>query len=189
MAASRKLKGLNFHATLQAFERQHGRAARDRVESSLEGELRDTVQYGGFIVSTWYPADWYGELLEHISTEIGGGSQGIRMLAREAMKSDFQTVFRLMRLFFTPELAAAQSRRVAQRYIDGGHIEVVSAEAGRMHYALTDFPGYTHLMWWDFIGSVEGVLENMGAQNLHASRLNGGQEGDDHIEFVLRWSS
>ncbi|MFK7985024.1 MAG: hypothetical protein AB8I08_03260 [Sandaracinaceae bacterium] len=184
----RKLKGLNFRTILAALEKQHGEDARAHVEASVTGELRQTLEFGGILVSAWYPASWYGELLGCIATEIGGGAQTIRGLSRDALKSDFKTVFRVMRLFFSPELAAAQSRRVAARYIDGGHIDVVSAEPGRMHYRLTEFPGYSHLMWWDFIGGVEGVLVSMGAETLSVNLLNGGQDGDDHMEFVLRWT-
>ena len=71
--------------------------------------------------------------------------------------------------------------------LDGGEIEVVSAGDGHIHYRFREYHGYTRLMWWDFIGGIEGVLSNLGAEDMTARVIAGGEDGDAHMEVVLRW--
>ena len=185
----RKLKGINFLGTLGALEREHGEEARANVEKKLGGEVGQAVRQTAILASGWYPAAWYAALLEAIVEEVGGGEATTRSLSREAVKADFKTLFKIVRLFMTPQYALQQGIRVSSRYIDGGQIELVEASNGHAHYRFRDYHGYTRLMWWDFIGGIEGVLENLGAEELFARIVDGGRDGDHHLEVVLRWKS
>lgn len=187
MATERKLKGINFLGTLKALEREHEAETRKKVEANLEGELGEAVRHGGIFASSWYPASWYDALLREIVTEVRGDSDTVRSLSREAVKADFKTLFKVVRLFMAPEKALQQGMRVSSRYVDGGVIEVVEAKKCVMHIRFREYHGYTHLMWWDFIGGVEGVLDNMGAEYITARIIAGGGDGDHHLEVMLRW--
>jgi len=111
----------------------------------------------------------------------------VRALSRDAVKDDFETLFKIVRLFMSPQKAAQQGMRIASRYIDGGEVETVEAAEGLLQVRVRDFHGYSELMWWDFIGGIEGVLENIGALDLSGRILAGGRDGDHHLEVVMRW--
>lgn len=185
----RRLKGINFLGTLGALERDHGEEVRARVEKKLAGEVGEAIRQGAILASGWYPAAWYAAVLETIVREVGGGEATARALSREAVKADFKTLFRIVRLFLTPQYALQQAMRVSSRYVDGGQIEVVEAADGHAHFRFREYYGYSRLMWWDFIGGIEGVLENLGAEDLVARVADGGRDGDHHLEVVLRWKS
>lgn len=187
MPAEIKLKGINFNGTLGAVAKQYGDDARASVEAALEGEVGEALRGRMIIASGWYPASWYAALLAAIVSEVGGGDDTARTVAREAVKTDFRTLFKVVRLFLTPQKAAEQAMRVSRRYIDGGQIDVVSQEAGEVQYRFRDYHGYTRLMWRDFIGGIEGVLENMGAEDLRNRIITGGNDGDAHLDVAFRW--
>jgi len=187
VSAERKLKGINFLGTLKTLGKQHGGEVRQRVEKRLSGELGESVRHGALLASGWYPAGWYGNLLDAIVAETRGDAGSVRLLSRAAVAADFKTLFKVVRLFMTAQVALQQSMRVSRRYIDGGEIEVVSAGDGHIHYRFREYHGYTRLMWWDFIGGIEGVLSNLGAEDMTARVIAGGEDGDAHMEVVLRW--
>lgn len=187
MGEPRQLKGINFVGTLAALARVHGPRVRAEVERDLGGEVGEALRHGGITSNGWYPAAWYDALLRQIVRAVRGDESTVRFLSREAVKADFATLFRIVRLFLSPHKALQQSMRVSSRYIDGGVIEVVDASSGSMHYRFREYHGYSHLMWWDFVGGIEGVLETLGAKNITARVLAGGEDGDHHLELVLRW--
>ena len=187
MTTERKLKGINFLGTLKTLGKQHGPEVQKRVEARLPGELGETFRHGALLASGWYPASWYGQLLDAIVAETRGDASSVRMLSREAVAADFKTLFKVVRLFMTPQSALKQSMRVSRRYIDGGDIEVVDAGDGHIHYRFRDYHGYSRLMWWDFIGGIEGVLTNLGAEDMTARIIEGGDDGDPTLGVMLRW--
>ena len=170
-AISRKLKGINVIGTLKALAREHGQEIHDAVLRGLAGEVGEALRTGGVVARGGYPAAWYDGLLKAIVARVGGGAETARKLSREAVKADFKTLFKVMSLLMAPQRALQQSMRVSRRYVDGGEIEVVEAKDGFMRHRLSEYYDYSHLMWWDFIGSVEGG------------------DGDHQVEFTLRWTS
>ena len=186
MAAERKLKGINFLGTLDALTRAHGAAARARVEARLRGDVGELVRARAVVASGWYPASHYAALLDAIVAELGD-EDAVRALSREAVKADFATLFRIVRLFMSPEKALQQSMRISSRYVDGGEVVIVEIGARLIHYRFRDYHGYTRRMWWDFIGGIEGVLETLGVEDIHPRVVAGGQDGDDSLELIVRW--
>lgn len=189
MSAERQLKGTNFVGTLGAFGREYGEEAREELVAQLEGPLGEALRHGGLVASGWYGASWYAALLQAIVDQVGGGDSTARTLAREAVKSDLRTLFKVVRLVLSPEMALKHSLRISSRYVDGGAIEMVESKDGLTHFRFTEYHGYSGLMWWDFIGGIEAVLESMGARQTWARVVAGGQDGDDHLEVVLRWQT
>ncbi|MGE0789817.1 MAG: hypothetical protein AB7S26_29360 [Sandaracinaceae bacterium] len=185
---SRRLKGINFFGTLAAFERELGAAARQKLEAELTEPLKSAMEHGEIVAAGWYPAEWYDALLRAILTQPGVDLPRLKRIAREAVIHDFKTLFRVMRMFIAPSTAASQALRVASRYIDGGKIAVVEADDGRVHFQFTEFWGYTHLMWLDFIGGIEGVLESMGCRDIASRVQSGGGDRDDTLSLVITWT-
>ena len=183
----RRLKGINFVGTLKALERAKGAEVRRAVEADIPDDAGEALRTGAVVANGWYPASWYGALLASIVHITREDDAFIASLSRDAVRADFQTLFRIVRLFITPQFALEQSLRVSRRYIDGGEIEVVDASPTHVHYRMRDYHGYTRLMWRDFIGGVEGVLETMGCRELTSSILAGGGDGQHHLEVQLRW--
>ncbi len=188
VTVERKLKGINFIGTLKALEREHGAATRERVEKRLDGEVGESVRHGALVSSGWYPASWYAQVLRAIVDETRGDEGTIRSLSNRAVSADMRTLFKIVRLFLSPERALQQSMRMSSRYIDGGEIEIVEAGPGHIHYRFREYHGYDRLMWWDFVGGIEAVLENIGARELTTRVIEGGQDGDHHLEIVFRWT-
>ncbi|MBX3271036.1 MAG: hypothetical protein KF729_12295 [Sandaracinaceae bacterium] len=186
MAAERKLKGINFVGTLEALARTHGAEARARVEARLRGDAGELVRGRAVVASGWYPAAHYAALLDAIVAELRD-EDAVRALSREAVKADFATLFRIVRLFMSPEKALQQSMRISSRYIDGGDVSVVDVGERFIHYRFRDYHGYTRRMWWDFIGGIEGVLETLGVEDIRSRVVAGGQDGDDSLELIVRW--
>lgn len=183
-----RFKGTNFVGTLAAFEREQGEEARAELVAGLGGELGDALRTGALVTSGWYPASWYAELWRAIEGRIGGGTETARRLSSEAVKHDLKTLFRVMKLVLSPKRALTQSVRMARRYVEGGELELLEVRDDLMHYRLTGYHGYTALMWWDFIGGVEGTLESIGAREVESERVSGGGDGDTGIEFIVRWT-
>lgn len=183
----RRLKGINFVGTLKALERNKGAEVRARVEAHVPGEAGEALRTGSVVANGWYPASWYAALLASIVDVTREGERFVASLSRDAVRADFETLFKIVRLFLSPKVALAQSLRVSRRYVDGGEIEVVAASESHMHYRMSEYHGYTRLMWRDFVGGIEGVLESMGCQDLEARILAGGRDGDHHLELELRW--
>ena len=189
MATERKLKGINFVGTIDALGREHGDETRAAVVAALEGEVGEAIRSGAILASGWYPAAWYDALLRAIVKEVRGDATTVRTISREAVKVDFKTLFKVVRLFLSPQRALQQAMRISGRYVDGGEIDVVEAKDGFMHLRFREYRGYSRLMWWDFIGGVEGVLDGIGAEDITARFITGGGDGDHHLEVMLRWRS
>jgi hypothetical protein len=183
----RRLKGINFVGTLKALERARGVEVRRAVEAHVAGDAGEALRTGAVVANGWYPASWYAALLASIVHVTNEGEGFVASLARDAVRADFQTLFKIVRLFISPQFALEQSLRVSRRYIDGGEIEIVGASTGHVHYRMSEYHGYTRLMWRDFVGGIEGVLETMGCRELTAHIRAGGADGEHQLEVELRW--
>lgn len=182
----RKLKGVNFHGTLKALERNHGEEVRTRVESNIDGEAGEAIRTKAVLTGGWYPASWYDALLRSIESEFPGRNHICRELSRQAVMDDFATLFKIISLVASPQMALKNATKIAGRYIDGGKIEMLSAKDGEMHFKFEEFYGYSARMWDDFIGGMEGILDLLKVQRLPTKVLSGGGNSDK-LEVLLRY--
>lgn len=183
-----RLKGVNFRGTLAALERREGASARSRVIEAVPGACGDALRTGEIVAGGWYPASWYATLLSTIDSVIGGGETYVRSLSRDAVKDDFQTLFRVISLVVSPDSALKNAVRVLGRYVEGGRTQVLEARPGYVHFRFDDFYGYTRLMWADFQGGTEGVLACMKLRDVTCEIVTGGNDGEHFFEIIHRWA-
>lgn len=181
------LSGVNFHGTLRALERAHGPETQRRVTARLPGDVGLALRSCEIVSSGWYLASWYGALLSAICDELGADESCVRALAREAVRHDFATLFRVLSLVVSPERIVANAVKVVARYLKGGTISALEAKPGRAHLRFAGFAGYDRRMWADFVGGMEGVLIAMRVPGATTEIVKGGKDGDDACEVVLRW--
>ncbi len=153
-------KGTNIRGTLQSIERTRGVEARERVIANTHGELGDALRHGGILAGAWYPIAWHDAFLRAVEEAFPLEPRVIRTLSRDAVKSDFSTLFKLLKLVATPAFALTNATRVMSRYYDGGgRISVLEARDGYIHYRFDGYVGFTPRIWEDVVGGMEGVLE------------------------------
>ncbi len=186
MPTERKLNGVNFHGMLDALARTHGAEARARVEARVEGEAGDALRHRAIVTGGWYPASWYDALLRAVEAELPGKKGVVRELCKRAVMNDFGTLFKVISLVASPEMALRNAMKIVGRYVDGGKISMVSNSPGEMHFKFEEFHGYTSRMWEDFIGGMEGVLTLMKLELLPTKKLSGGDE-TGRLEVLLRY--
>ncbi len=177
------VKGINFSGLLAAYERAYGAERRTALERQVAEPVRAALASREILAAGWYPAAWYDALLRAVEAEEGEGA--IKALAGDAVTHDFQTLFRVVRLFLKPQLALRQSVRISSRYFDGGQLEVVSVDDGSIHYRLRGYHGFTRRIWLDFMGGVEGVLGSLGGNDVQSRVLAGGVGSD--LELIVTW--
>jgi hypothetical protein len=152
-------KGTNIRGTLQSIERMRGVGACERVIANTHGELGDALRHGGILTSAWYPIAWHDAFLRAVEETFPEEPRVIRTLSADAVKSDFSTLFKLLRLVASPAFALTNATRVMSRYYDGGRITVVEARDGYIHYRFDAYEGFTPRIWEDVVGGMEGVLD------------------------------
>lgn len=183
----RRLKGVNFHGTLRALLRRHGPQVHERVREGVKGPGGAALRDGAIVSNGWYAASWYDALLAAIEAELPTEPRVCRDLSRAAVVEDFSTLFRVISFVVSPNSALTNATRVLTRYVDGGHVRVVDAREGHIHFAFDEFHGYTRRMWDDFLGGVEAVVDLMRVERLPTRVLGGGADGDPHFEIVIRY--
>lgn len=182
----RRLKGVNFHGTLRALERRAGAETVERVRARMEGEGGEAMRTGAIVTGGWYPASWYDALLVAIEVELPDQRTIVRDLARAAVTDDFATLFKVISLVASPQMAVANTTRVLQRYVDGGTARLIESREGFLHYAFEGFDGYTARMWDDFVGGMEAVLDLMRVER-QQTRVVAAGDGP-RCEVILRYT-
>ena len=151
-------KGTNFHGLLESVERSRGKDARARLIASVEGELGDALRHGAILTGGWYPIAWHDAILRALEETFPGEPHIIREVTGQAVRKDFETLFKVVRLVATPAFALTNATRVMARYFDGGRVSVLEAREGRIHFRFDDYVGFTPRIWEDVIGGMEAVI-------------------------------
>ncbi|MEZ4340819.1 MAG: hypothetical protein R3B82_29705 [Sandaracinaceae bacterium] len=88
---------IDFSGLLAAYERAHGAERRAELEREVAEPVRAALASGEILAAGWYPTAWYDALLRAVEAEQDEGA--IKALAGDAVTHDFQTLFRVVRLF------------------------------------------------------------------------------------------
>ena len=184
-----QVKGLAFRSYVATFKRLHGQEALARVLERLPPKLGASLRAGALVTGAWYPIEWLGQLQVAVRTECNQGVEMTRAMAREAIKDDFRSgIHRLVSLAVSPEWLIKSSPRIVGFYYDTGRLVVEDAMVGYAMGRYEGFSGFTRDLWEQVIGGSMGVIELAGAKNPAAKVLAGGNDGDGHMTFTVRWS-
>jgi hypothetical protein len=185
-----KTKGINFRSFVAALRRLRGDAAVERTLERLPDEIAQGLRIGAITTGGWYPCDWYSKLHAAAQAACGEGPELARAVSREGIQEDFRSgVYRLITLSAAPEAIFKWAPRVVGLYWDGGRLVVENADAGRAMGRFEGFHGFDRNLWEDMIGGSVGVMELAGAKNVTVRVLSGGGDGEDHMVYVVRWTT
>jgi hypothetical protein len=183
-----QVKGLVFRSFLATFRRLEGDEAYAQMLERLPPDLGDSLRMGAIVTGAWYPVDWLGQIQLAARVQCNAGVEVTRALAREAIKDDFRSgVHRLVTLGVSPEWVIKSAPRLVGFYFDAGRLVVEEAVVGRAMGRYEGFSGFTHDLWEHILGGSMGVMELAGAKGLTSKKLAGGNDGDGHMTFQLRW--
>lgn len=186
MSLEVRLKGINFIGSLESLERLRGAEVRREVEAGLEGEVGDLLRTNSLLVGGWYPASWYGEVLQRIADVTGGGDRLLREVSISAVQKDFTTLFKVVRLLFSPKSVMPQVLRVHKRYVEGGTVELAKATNDSMRVRLSDCHGFNRVMWVDYVSGIEAILQLLGCKNIVTRVVSGGGD-ESHMDVLVRF--
>lgn len=155
-------KGTNIQGILGTVGRVHGEPVRARVLASIAGEGGEALRLGAVVSSGWYPVAWHDATLRAIEETFPAQRHVVRELAYEAVKNDFQTLFKVVSLVASPNFALANATKVMARYYDGGRVSVIEAREGFVHFRFDEYYGFTPRVWEDVHGGLAGIIDLMG---------------------------
>lgn len=174
-----QIRGQSFRSILHAAGEVLGAPARERVLSSLPGELKNAYVYGAIVSGGWYPIHWYVDLLRSVRAQAPGQPDILRRVAYLATHEDITVVYKFVLRLTTPLFVLSHLGRVMDTFIRHSDYDVIERSPGlvRMNVSI---PGATPEMWEDFSGSASAVLMIAGGvdakvivrpQNSHGSAL------------------
>jgi len=155
-------KGTNFHGLLSALQRKHGPDVRARVLAAIPGEGGEALRLGGVVTGGWYPVAWHDALLAATESTLAGRRFAIRELTYDAVKNDFQTLFKIVSLIASPSFALTNATKVMARYYDGGKVTIVESREQLVQMRFDDYHGFTPRLWEDVYGGLEAVMDLLG---------------------------
>ncbi|MFO0710075.1 MAG: hypothetical protein U0353_09570 [Sandaracinus sp.] len=155
-------KGTNIHGVLAAVGRLHGDDAKKRVIDAIPGEAGDALRHGAIVSGGWYPVQWHDATLVAIEKVFPTKRFAIRELTYDSVKTDFQTVFKVISLVASPAFTLTNATKVMARYYDGGKVSVVEAREEIVHLKFDDYFGFTPRIWEDVHGGLEGIVDLLG---------------------------
>lgn len=151
----------------------------------LEGELGDALRHGGILTSGWYPIAWHDAMLRAVEETFPDEPRVIRELTGKAVRNDFETLFKVVKLVATPAFALTNATRVMARYFDGGRISVVEARPGHVHFRFDDYEGFTPRIWEDVVGGMEAVIDMLDISR-HPFEVRGTRNESRDVIVVYR---
>ncbi len=187
MSTEVKLKGTNFRGAIGATERLLGKPAMERALAAVRGPAAEPLRNGEVVAGGWYPASWYGALLEAIETTADRGPKFIREISAEAVRADLATIFKVLSFFVSPERALDNATKIMSRYYSGGTVSVLEARHGLIRFRFDDYFGLDRRMWEDIVGGMEGVLISMKVNSPVGKITAGGGDGDAFMVADLVW--
>lgn len=182
-----RIKGNSFRIVLGAVETLRGREQRDRTVSRLQGEVAEAVRTGSILASGWYDVEWYRALIHAAVVEERQPAQLARALGHESARSDITTLHRAIFRLLSPETSLRQITRLLRLYYRGGSGEALVAEPGHARVRYSGFEGFDQLLWQDFVGGTEAVLEATGARGGVIKIVAGGGDGDATMTADATW--
>ncbi len=183
-----KVKGVTLRSAMQALERLRGKALCEAAIQLMPLELAEGMRYGTILASRWYPVSWYRDLHSAIVSATNEGERIIRMVEREAARSDMTGVYRVAFKLLSPETLINLSSRLFSTYYDTGRAETLDSRKGYVRVRWSGCTGFNRNIWAGLFASCEMMLELAGAKNVRMYVRAGGGQEDDFAETEAYWT-
>jgi hypothetical protein len=183
-----RVKGLTLRTMIACYRELRGVAAEVRAQELMEPGLRDSFRKGVILSGSWYPLAWYRDMHRAMRTATGEGVELARRLGYLATKLDMQRIHnRLISTFVSPQVLLKFGGLVFNSYYDTGTFKVVEGARGHARARLDGCVGFNHTVYVDCVGGSMALLEGAGAKEVRLHILDGGRDGDEHMEFEAYW--
>ena len=187
MVVECRVKGQSFRAFLAALETLKGRVAVAAMTTVLPREIREAIERNAIVTSGWYPMSWYAALHAAARRACPGAVGLARQLGQEQMRAEMNGIYKFVLSFFKPSTIMRHSSRVFALYCQGGKLTVTEAGPTFARFVYEDCHGSDANVWDDVLGSMEALLEAMGARAVRSFVKSGGRDGDPTMTMELRW--
>lgn len=182
------VKGIAFNTLMASFLDMEGAPVHERMVASLPTPLREAVQTGRLLASSWYPSEWYRELWQAIRRVTGKDAAHNRQLGKECIRRDMNTVYRVALKALSPETVFSVLPRLWGNYYNTGSLHIVEKGSGFVRAEWRGCTGFDRNMWEEVAGSSEGLLEMAGAKSPQVRFKSGGGDGDVDSDVHATWT-
>jgi hypothetical protein len=183
-----RVKGVAFRAVDSCYLALRGPEAHARARELLTPELRHAFADSLILAASWYPIDWYRDLLRSCRAASKDSIELMRTIGFESVKRDMASIYkRLFARVVSPQLLFSISARVFNTYYEQGKFEVPVSERGHCIARVSECMGWDANMWTEITGGALAMLDTAGARQLRLHTLSGGRDGDTASEFEVHW--
>jgi hypothetical protein len=183
-----RVKGVAFRTVDTIFAQLRGDGDRDQARTLMRPEVRDAFASGLVLPASWYPIDWYKDMLRAFRAAGGGSLEVIRAIGQRAAQHDMAGLHKqLFVRVVSPQLLLTRSSRLFNTYYEHGNFEVAESRKGHVRVRCSNCLGWDQNMWTELIGSAGALLTMAGAQDVVLRITAGGKDGDSDMEAVAYW--
>lgn len=179
-------KGLTFLSVLSAIEDLRGPDFRERVIDAMPEESRSELRLGAVLASGWYPIRWYRELFA-AATEAASDLGFAREIGRASVRREIRGVHRLLFKVMSVETLQNQGARFFKSYFRPSEVRTERLAPGLGHTLYRQCFGFDRNLWQEQQGCIEELLMQAGVQIPRIRVLDGGNDGDSHMQIETRW--
>ncbi|MBX3184362.1 MAG: hypothetical protein KF915_17165 [Polyangiaceae bacterium] len=180
------IKGLAFSSVVGTLEKLRGSGAVQELMDGLPPELAVRIRQQQILVAGWYPVADYRELLAGLRGL--GGDALLREVGAESIRSDLNSIHRMLLRMLSPSTLVMISQRMFSRYFTRGCIVATERGDNYLHAHYTDCQGWSRDIWVEQFAGAETFLQLAGVRSISVRRLQGGREGDTEALLEVRWT-
>ena len=178
-----KIKGVAIRGTTRAIESLHGKAALERVRSTLPARIRD--QLDQVTPLEWYPVEISASIHLAVREVLGGGTWTVNHdLGRHAARQDFTGIYKAMIRAVQYDTVWDRLERAWKQYASSGEAKWFDRGPGTSKGYISGVGGYNAGMWSSIAGRCEGLLILSGARGASVSMVD---PGNTQCHFEAMW--
>jgi hypothetical protein len=188
MGIGPRVKGVAFRTVDTVFAELRGNPDRERARAAMHPEVRHAYENGLILAASWYPIDWYKDVLGTFRSISGDSLEMIRSIGYRSAQHDMASVYKqLFARLVSPQLLLSFSGKLFNTYYDTGKFEVVESQKGHVKVRCSECLEWDHNMWTEITGSSVAMLEIAGAKQVRLRVIAGGRDGDTTMEMGAYW--
>lgn len=159
------------------------------VMESLSPATREVFS-GVMLATTWYPADAYIELLDHVARRVGIGRDWMMLgLGKRIVAEGLTTVYKGFLPVASPGQAVSRSHFLWRTYFRNSELKVVRAEEGGADFEVLCEARTSPAYCLTKLGGMIGALELVGARGVAGEHTLCRSRGDETCRFRLTWTA